>query len=960
MQNKFCMLEYLYCYFLKIKIFLLVLAISFSFNIRTFGYPNIVTENSDSVEVYRLCDSARNDLTNFESSLKLLHSAIGIANKIKCEDCIAETEYNLGIVFYQNSLYDSSLYYFDRVLTNYSKINSVDRNIETIDYISYVHIRKYDYKESIKFGQMGLAYADSLGQNISKAKFYLRIGNSFTELGLYTKSIDALMSAIEIFEVENDSAYLSSTLMSLGSLYSDNKHYSTALEYFSRALDISIRLKYKIGVSICLNNIGIVYSEISEHEKALDYYQRSMEIDKSLGDEAGVAIGLNNIGDSYRYLFDTVLAISYYQKCIDIGRPNNYSVVSTALSNLGEVFLAQKQYSRALNYVLESLELAESAESNDEILNSLDILRKIYAKMDNYEAAYSYLVKYKLLYDTIFTVNKSKYLEEIKARYDDEKQKIEISKLKKKSSSESVYTDLLTTIIIVISSVIFVMLIIILLIRHSRLLVKNQKQYFEKLLERSEDFVFVTDKNAKIKYISPSYTRKMGREVASRIGGSTFDFIHPDDIEFVKQELKGILNDKQPRSLDVRIKTGFDEWIYVHAFAQNMFDDELINGIVVNFWDITQRKKDEELIHKNEFKFRQIFNAFPDIYFQADLNGVITEISPSVYKISGYTRDEALKLSPKKFNDFINDWDTISAKFETEVSLHDYDTKIVTKDGALIHCSLSAELIFTDDNSIPVAFQGVIHDISARIKNQDRLRKSEAQLKEANTSKEKLFSIIAHDLIGPIGTNKSIVDLIVSQVDELSNEEVTTLITSLKPSLDSTYSLIENLLSWARIQQDRLKPSFENMLLNKLVEDIVRIMNDQAQRKSVKLVISGDKAIQVAADRNQLEIVLRNLVSNAIKFSNRGGVVSISFDIIDGMTEVRITDSGVGMNQDQIDSIMKGAGETEVKRGTNNEKGTGFGLVIVNEFVKNNRGMLSVVSKEDEGTTFMFTLPLQK
>ncbi len=938
----------------------MLLLISLCFNISTFGYQTIVTENNDSSEVYRLCDSAINNLTNFENKLKLLHSAVGIANKIKCEECIAETEYNLGIVFYNNSLYDSSLYYFDRVLTNYSKINSVDRNIETIDYISDVLIRKYEYKESIKFAQMGLAYADSVGQNISKAKFYFGMGNSYAELGLYTKSIDALMGALEIFEWENDSAYLNSTLISLGSLYTDNKHYSTALEYFSRALDICVSLNDKIGVSICLNNIGIVYSEISEHEKALDYYHRSMEIDKSLGDDEGVAIGLNNIGDSYRYLFDTVLAISYYQKCIEIGRPNNYSVVSTALSNIGEVYLAQKQYSRALNCVLESLELAKSAESNQQIINAFDILRKIYAKIGDYEAAYSYLVKYKHLYDTIFTFNKSKYLEEIKARYDDEKQKIEISKLKKKSSSESVYTHLLTTIIIVISSVIILMLIIIILIRHSKKLVNNQKLYFEKLLERSEDVVFVTDRNARIKYISPSYARKMGREVASRIGKSTFEFIHPDDIEFVKQEFKGILIDKQSRSLDVRIKNGYNEWIYVHAYSQNMFDDELINGIVVNFWDITQRKKDEELIHKNEFKFRQIFNAFPDIYFQADLNGVITEISPSVYKISGYTRDEVLKLSPKKFNDFISDWDTITAKFETEVSMHDHDTKVVTKDGTIIHCSLSAELIFTDDNSIPVAFQGVIHDISARIKNQDLIRKSEAKLMEANTSKEKLFSIIAHDLIGPIGTNKSIVDLIVGQVDELSHEEVTTLITSLKPSLDSTYSLIENLLSWARIQQDKLKPSFENILLNKLVEDVVHVMNDQAQRKSVKLVISGNKAIQVAADRNQFEIVLRNLISNAIKFSNRGGVVSITFDIQEGMAVVRIIDSGVGMSQDQIDIIMTGVGEAEVKRGTNNERGTGFGLVIVNEFVKNNRGLLSVVSKEGEGTAFMFTLPLKK
>ena len=502
------------------------------------------------------------------------------------------------------------------------------------------------------------------------------------------------------------------------------------------------------------------------------------------------------------------------------------------------------------------------------------------------------------------------------------------------------------------------MLIINILTRRSKKLVRNQILYYEKLLERSEDFVFVVDEKANIKYISPSYEKKIGRKIESRIGKSIFEFLHPDDIDFIKREFKGIIVDKQSRSIDIRMKNGFDEWIYVHAYGQNLFDDVLINGIVVNFWDITQRKKNEELINKSELKFRQIFDAFPDIYFQADLNGVITEISPSITKISGYTRDEILSLPSKDYNNFVSDWETISAKFETEISVHDYDTKVTTKDGNVINCSLSAELIFSDNNSIPVAIQGVIRDISSRIKNQQSIRKSELKLKEANKSKEKLFSIIAHDLIGPIGTNKSIVDLIVGQVDELSHEEIISLITSLKPTLDSTYLLIENLLSWARIQQDRLKPSKEDILLNKIVEEVVELLSDQAQRKSIKLVISGDKAIKVVADKNQLEIVLRNLISNAIKFSNLGGMISISFDVIKELTEVKIADSGIGMSQDQIDNVLAGKGVTDIMRGTDNEKGTGFGLIIVNEFVNNNGGALSVVSKVGEGTTFKFTLPM--
>lgn len=949
---------HMYNQFREFRLFFLIIILSTSFNFSVFSNPQIRAENNDSLEVYTLCDSARNKLTNSEISLKFAHIAVQIAQSSMCNSCLAESEYTLGVVYYRNTMFDSSLYYFEKVLTNYGKLNSAERNIETIDYISYAYIGKYEYRESIKYAQLGLRYADSLGRKDKEATFYLSMGNSYAELGLYMKSIDAVMNSIKICEAEKDSTGISNSLISLGSIYTNNKNYSDAYEYTSRALNICIRLNDKRGISVCLNNIGIIYSLTSEHEKALGYYQRSMEIDKELGDNEGVAIGLNNVGDSYRYLHDTVLAVSYYKKCLKIGRPNNYTVVAVALSNLGEVYLAQRNYKLALSHVLESLELAESTGSTEQILLSFEILHKIYAETGNYEEAYNNLMKYKILYDTVFEITKSRYLKEVKAKYDDERQKTEISNLKDKSISESLYQDRLTWIIIIISLLIIVMLIINLLMRRSKKLVRNQILYYEKLLERSEDIIIVIDEKGSLKYISPSYERKMGRKISNRIGKNAFEFLHPDNVEYVTKEFEGLVVDKQPRSIDIKMKNGFDEWIDVHAYGQNLFDDPLINGIVINFWDITHRKRIEELINKNEIKFRQIFNAFPDIYFQADLNGLITEVSPSVTKMSGHTRDDILNLSFKNYDNFIKNWANIIAKFETEVSVHDYDIKVINKDGNVINCSLSAELIFTEDNSVPVAIQGVIHDISNRIKSQQRIRRSEIKLKEANKSKEKLFSIIAHDLIGPIGTNKSIVDLIVGQVDELSHEEIISLITSLKPTLDSTYSLIENLLSWARIQQHRLKPSRENILLNKLVEEVVELFNEQAQRKSIKLVISGDKAIMATADKNQLEIVLRNLLSNAIKFSNLDGIISISFDVIDRLIRVKISDSGIGMSQDQIESILTGKGVTEVMRGTNNERGTGFGLVIVNEFVKNNGGELSVESKVGEGTTFVFTLPL--
>jgi len=143
-----------------------------------------------------------------------------------------------------------------------------------------------------------------------------------------------------------------------------------------------------------------------------------------------------------------------------------------------------------------------------------------------------------------------------------------------------------------------------------------------------------------------------------------------------------------------------------------------------------------------------------------------------------------------------------------------------------------------------------------------------------------------------------------------------------------------------------------------MLDLIAEILNGQAKRKSVKLTIEGDDSIKIFADQNQMDIVLRNLISNAIKFSNHDSKVEISYSKVDSMAEVMISDSGIGISEEEVNKVLSGSGTMEARRGTDNEKGTGFGLVIVAEFIKNNNGKINIVSEEGKGTTFILSLPL--
>ncbi len=914
--------------------------------------------SSDSLEVFSLIDSANSNKSNFDIAINLLRKANQIAKKSDCESCIIESEIKLGYAFYDNSITDSSLFYFKNALKLAKGNGNITQTISILENITHLYSEICDFEESIHHAQWGINLADSLGLNVKKADFLLIKGSCYQDMGMYKKSTDALMDALSLYEVENDSLGISFSLINMGLVFSYEKNYSDAIAYTDRALNICRDINHEYGISACLNNLGDFYSFNKKYGKALNYFKSSLEIDKKLGDMDGVAICLNNIGDTYSELHDTILALSYYTKSLSIGKANNSSVIVTVLTNLGDVYLSKGNLKMALVYAIEANNMAELSSITEDILTSYDLLRGCYVAMGNYKKAYQYLEMYQYLYDSTYTVAKSKNIQEVISSYNDNKQKTEIINLKEKSTDDSKNRTHLIRTIIAILVILIILLIIIVFFRRSKISEKKQKLYYEKLLDRSEDFIFIVDKDGTNKYISPSYHRRIGRGADDRTGEDSFEFIHPDDIETVKKEFAKLATDGVPRTLEFRILKVDGDWICVSAYGQNLLDDPMIKGIVVNFWDITTRKKNELLIKKNELKFRQIFNAFPDIYFQADMNGVIHEITPSVFKITGYTSNEIIGLNPKEYSNFIGDWRRIVSTLKTHSSVNDFDTKVTIKNGSHKHCSLSAEVIMADSGS-PIGIKGVIRDISNRIKSHEKLRKSESSLREANKSKELLFSIISHDLIGPIGTNKSIVDLIVDQMDEFSHEEIVTLITSLKSSLDITYSLIENLLSWARIQQERIKPSMEILSLNRLIKEIIPQLNIQAKRKSIRLNVVEKKPISVLADINQLDIVFRNLISNAIKFSNSKSEVTISISSIDDMAQLKIIDSGIGMTQTQIDDILLEGGSTSVRRGTDNEKGTGFGLIIVNEFVKNNGGKLYVNSSEDEGTTFIVEFPLR-
>lgn len=233
------------------------------------------------------------------------------------------------------------------------------------------------------------------------------------------------------------------------------------------------------------------------------------------------------------------------------------------------------------------------------------------------------------------------------------------------------------------------------------------------------------------------------------------------------------------------------------------------------------------------------------------------------------------------------------------------------------------------------------------------IEKQKEELAELNNLKSKLFSVISHDLRTPLYGLRNLFKS-VEQYD-LPAEEIKVLIPDVVKDLHYTTDLMENLLQWAKSQMkgESLSPQLIDM--QKLIQDVQQVVRLQAENKQVYLKTKAEKPVYIYADKEMIEVVLRNLISNAIKFTPKEGEVVIDLKEDEELIEVLVRDTGTGMSEEAKNKLF--GDEHFTTKGTSNESGTGLGLMICKEFLKKNGGNIHVESELGKGSTFAFTLP---
>ena len=351
-----------------------------------------------------------------------------------------------------------------------------------------------------------------------------------------------------------------------------------------------------------------------------------------------------------------------------------------------------------------------------------------------------------------------------------------------------------------------------------------------------------------------------------------------------------------------------------------------------------------------------------DYFKELKAEGVNVPVVISDYIMPGMKGDEVLKeihkLSPGSLKILLTGHASIDGITNAinNAQLYRYIAKPWDKD----------DLVLT----VKEAIKSFLQEMKIRQQNEELIKLNTSleekvsqrtkELSIANASKDKFFSIIAHDLKSPFNALFGLTDFLIDSWDEIDEPTKLELITDLQHSSKLTYNLLQNLLQWSHSQTGKLKIEPVEFDAAQIVDENVDILQKQADNKQIEVINNIPKGINCFADKNMISTVFRNLISNSLKFTHTKGEIEIGITNPNKTPyEFFVKDNGIGMDEDTLSKLFK-ITEKVKRNGTADEEGTGLGLILCKEFVEKNKGSIRVESKTDEGTKFFFTVPAKR
>ncbi|MCK9282578.1 MAG: PAS domain S-box protein, partial [Melioribacteraceae bacterium] len=426
---------------------------------------------------------------------------------------------------------------------------------------------------------------------------------------------------------------------------------------------------------------------------------------------------------------------------------------------------------------------------------------------------------------------------------------------------------------------------------------------------------------------------------------------------------------------ELRAKNGEIKQVLLYAENINVQDKKLRYTVV---YDVTEKAIASKKIKENEVRFKALFDSSLLPTFLTE-KGICTGQNYAAEQLFGYTTEEAIGknisylmadeskelINKNSFSNMTLRYEAIAQDKNGRKIPVEIQGKTIELDGKSIRITslddisekkLAQEAISNYINDIKVAHDTMEQTANELFELNSKLEESEKSLLESNANKDKFFSIISHDLKSPFSGILGLTEMLVSDYVELTSDEIKEMIQLLRKSSVNFFEFLEDLLEWARTQTDRMDYEFRIMDFYKTSIKTIDLLKTNAQNKNIFLKNDVKENSIVYADEKATETVLRNLITNAIKFTQPNGIIKVKTEDRDNEIAISVTDSGIGMSEEDKNKLFKiEVHHTSV--GTYNEVGTGLGLILCKELVEKLGGKIWVESEIGKGSKFIFTLP---
>ncbi len=488
---------------------------------------------------------------------------------------------------------------------------------------------------------------------------------------------------------------------------------------------------------------------------------------------------------------------------------------------------------------------------------------------------------------------------------------------------------------------------------------KSSEQKYKNLFNFSNNALFIIDFEGNFLEVNEVACRRYGYS-SEEFGQMIFGDIHanPDKIQFEKKisEIQG--NGQSVFNVEHITKNGKK---YPIELTAKYFDYTGKPSILIIAKDLTYMKMHAAELEKEREFLHALLDNIPDTIYFKDPESRFTKINKAQARLLGLNDPtEAIGKTDYDFftkshadNAFLDEREIVRtkkpmiAKAEKPSSM-DGRSRWVT----------STKVPILDSKDKVLGIVGISRDITEVKTAEEKILRYTKELQYLNASKDKFFSIIAHDLKNPFVSLLGFSEILLEDYRDLTDEERNEYIQSIFEVSKSSNQLLENLLQWSRAQTGRIEYRPVEVNLFKISDECISLLKSTARKKGVRLTCDIDDSIMVYADRDMLLTIIRNLVTNAIKFTSDGDNVCLSTKTLSNdILEVHISDTGLGMDEETIQKLFR-IDVHHTTKGTSDEVGTGLGLILCKEFVEKNGGEIHVESKPGEGSSFIFTLPL--